>query len=379
VTTEGRPTTVKCLVWDLDETLWRGTLAEGDSVRPTEEARRLVAALDRRGILQSIASKNDHDRAWAVLEEFGLAEYFVLPQIGWGPKSAAVRAIADGLNFDLGTIAFLDDRATERAEVTFHQPRVRCYAAEELPLLSGLPEFNPVHVTADSARRRSMYQAGFRRSAAQEQFAGPDEAFLRTLDLRMSISHADESDLARVEELTLRTSQMNATGVHYSLETLRRLCADPRHDVLMATLEDRFGSHGAIGIMLVERAADVWRLKLLATSCRVVSLGAGAAIINWLIDQAAQADVHLLSDFRRTERNRMLEVAYRFSGFSDEVCEECEAGVAASLLSGSVSGVGDIGDVEGLELLHLAPVRRSPPAAIEIDAPDLGRLVADRP
>ena len=217
------------------------------------------------------------------------------------------------------------------------------------------------------------YQAGFRRSAAQEQFAGPDEDFLRTLGLRMNIVRAHEPDLARVEELTLRTSQMNATGVHYSLETLRRLCADPEHDVLMATLEDTFGTHGAIGILLVERPnAEVWRLKLLATSCRVVSLGAGAAIINWLIDQAAQAGVHLLADFRRTERNRMLEVAYRFSGFTDEACA-CSANVHFA------DDVEIAHDVEGLELLHLAPVRQAPPAVIEISAPDLGRIVADRP
>src|SRR5207244_8508026 len=130
------------------------------------------------------------------------------PQTSWGPKSEAVGAIADGLTFDLRTVAFLDDRATERAEVAFHLPQVRCYPLQDLPRLATLPEFNPGHVTADSARRRTMYQAGFRRTAAKEEFAGSDEDFLRSLDLRMSITRADEPDLARVEELTLRTSQM---------------------------------------------------------------------------------------------------------------------------------------------------------------------------
>lgn len=361
-----RPTTVKCLVWDLDETLWKGTLAEGDSVRPSDEAVQLIQTLDQRGILQSIASKNDHDHAWAVLEEYGLSEYFVLPQISWGPKSAAVSAIADGLNFDVGTIAFLDDRAVERAEVAFHLPRVRCYPVEDLARLADLPEFNPVHVTEDSARRRSMYQAGFQRTAAQQGFDGTSEEFLRTLHLRMNIARADESELARVEELTLRTSQMNATGIHYPLATLRELSADPRHEVLVITLEDRFGSHGAIGILLLERHCEVWHLKLLATSCRVVSLGAGAAIIGWLIDQAARAGVHLLADFRRTERNRMMEIAYRFSGFADEGCE-CAAAVPVAQ------------DVAGLERLHLVADRRPSPAVIEVSAPDLGRTVVARP
>ncbi|WTL16041.1 HAD-IIIC family phosphatase [Streptomyces sp. NBC_01506] len=362
-----QPTMVKCVVWDLDGTLWRGTLAEGDEVRPFERARELVEELDRRGILQSIASKNDYDQAWAALERFGLAEYFVLPQIGWGPKSASVRAIADGLTFDVGTMAFVDDRPTERAEVAYHLPRVRCYdAVEDLPRLAELPEFSPVQVTADSARRRSMYQAGFRRTSAQERFAGSDEDFLRTLDLRMEIQRAGESDLARVEELTLRTSQMNATGVHYSLGTLRELIADPRHEVLMATLEDRFGPHGAIGILLLERHRQVWRLKLLATSCRVVSLGAGATIINWLIDQAARAGVHLLADFRSTPRNRMMEVAYRFSGFTAEVCD------CADTVPGARSP-------EGLVCLHLVPERqRLLDGAVSVSAPDLAQPLAGR-
>jgi methoxymalonate biosynthesis protein len=352
-----RPTVVKCLVWDLDNTLWQGTLAEGDQVCLAEPARQLIITLDGRGILQSVVSKNDHDQAWAKLEELGVAEYFVLPHIGWGPKSHSVRAIADGLTFDYRTVAFLDDQATERAEVAFHLPEVRCYPVEDLQRLAAMPEFNPVHVTADSARRRTMYQSGFQRKAAEADFVGSNEDFLRSLDLTMRISRAGEPDLMRVEELTLRTSQMNATGVHYSHETLRDLCADPRHDVLVATLQDRFGPHGAIGIVLLERHPAVWHLKLLATSCRVVSLGAGAATINWLTDQAARAGVHLLADFRRTQRNRMMEIAYRFSGFTDAACA-CAAAVPAR------------GEPKGLQRLHLTPVRQPPPPAIDVSAPD---------
>lgn len=352
-------TRVKCLVWDLDNTLWQGTLAEGDPVTPHARARRLITTLDERGILQAVASKNDHDEAWQKLTEFHLAEYFVLPHIGWGAKSHAVRAIADDLNFDLRAMAFIDDQAAERAEVAFHLPEVRCYPVEELERLASLPEFNPVHVTADSARRRSMYQAGFRRKAAEEDFTGSNEEFLHSLGLRMTIARADEPDLARVEELTLRTSQMNATGVHYSHEALRELCADPRHEVLVATLEDRFGTHGAIGIILLERHPDVWHLKLLATSCRVVSLGVGAAVIRWLADQAARFGVHLLADFRPTQRNRMMEVAYRFSGFTEAACT-CAGTVSAH------------NGPDGLQRLHLTPERQPPPHVIDISAPDLG-------
>ncbi|MFD5328733.1 HAD-IIIC family phosphatase [Streptomyces sp. NPDC127092] len=349
-------TTVKCLVWDLDNTLWQGTLLEDGEVVLSDEVREVIRTLDERGILQAVASKNDHDHAWERLERLGVAEYFVHPHIGWGAKSASVRNIAEQLNFALRTIAFVDDQPAERAEVAHHLPEVRCYPAEEVLELTGRPEFSPV-TTADSRRRREMYQAGFRREAARQEFPGADEEFLRTLDLVMTIRRAADEDLARVEELTLRTSQMNATGVHYGDAELRALLADPAHEVLVIALRDRFGDHGAVGIVLLERLPGVWHLKLLATSCRVVSFGAGAVILRWLTDRAAAAGVHLAADFRRTDRNRMMEVAYRFAGFTGDACP-CAAAVTGP-------------DRDGIELLHIEPVRQEPPTTMRLDAPDL--------
>ncbi|WP_215550462.1 HAD-IIIC family phosphatase [Amycolatopsis sp. CA-230715] len=350
-------TTVKCLVWDLDNTLWQGTLLEDGDVRLPEAVRELIVTLDSRGILQSVASKNDHDLAWAKLEELGISEYFVLPWIGWGPKSESVRAIADQLRFAHETVAFVDDQPAERAEVNFHLPDVRCYGADEVVALAELPEFSPKAVTVDARRRRRMYQAGLEREAEQSSFTGPAEEFLRSLDLRMWIERATGEQLSRVEELTLRTSQMNATGVHYSDAVLRALIADPDHEVLVASMTDRFGPHGAIGVLLLATHSDVWHLKLLATSCRVVSFGAGAAIINWLIDEAARAAVHLVADFRPTDRNRMMEIAYRFAGLGDESC------ACLGLLPET--------DVNGLQRLHLVADPRAPTATIDLVAPDL--------
>jgi methoxymalonate biosynthesis protein len=203
-----------------------------------------------------------------------------------------------------------------------------------------------------------MYQAGFRRDAERESFNGPDEQFLRSLDLVMAIKRADDEDLSRVEELTLRTSQMNATGVHYSDAALRGLLADPDHEVLTIALTDRFGPHGAVGVMLLEYHPAVWQLKLLATSCRVVSFGAGTVLLNWLIDQAAQAGVHLAADFRRTDRNRMMDIAYRFAGFTDEPCE-------------CLTSLGLGTDRDGIQCLHLTAGRRDAPTTMRVDSPDL--------
>ena len=95
VRNEQRPALVKCVVWDLDNTLWRGTLLEHGEVELFDGVPGVVAELDARGILHAVASRNDHDMAWPVLEELGIAEFFVAADIGWGRKSDSVRRIAD--------------------------------------------------------------------------------------------------------------------------------------------------------------------------------------------------------------------------------------------------------------------------------------------
>ncbi|MFD9368412.1 HAD-IIIC family phosphatase [Streptomyces sp. NPDC060020] len=354
---------VKCLVWDLDNTLWRGTILEDEEVELPEEIRRTVVELDARGILQSVASRNDHDLAWERLEKLGMAEYFVLPQIGWGRKSDSVRTIASQLQFAESVVAFIDDQPTERAEVTHELPAVRTYAAERATELTGLPEFSPAHVTQDAANRRAMYQAGFQREQAEQEHVGSSEEFLKSLDLRLVIEHAGDEHLARVEELTLRTSQMNATGVHYSDADLRALLADPDHDVLVMSLTDRFGGHGAVGVMLLERGRESWRLKLLATSCRVVSFGTGATILRWLMAQAHRAGVHLTADFRATDRNRIMEVAYRFAGFTQQPCPDCGPAAGSDAADGAEAGI---------QRLHLVPTAQDVSTTMRVTAPTLG-------
>lgn len=355
---------VKCLVWDLDNTLWQGTLLEGDQVEVFDAVRAVILKLDARGILHSVASKNDHEIAWDRMKQLGIAEYFVLPEIGWRPKSESVRKIADRLNFAYNTMAFIDDQHVERAEVSFHLPEVRCYPTTQVSILPGLPEFSPFVTTVDSCHRRQMYQASFRRAAERADFTGPDEEFLRSLKLVMRIARATETDLSRVEELTVRTSQMNATGVHYSSPALRDLLADPGHEVLVVTLVDHFGPYGAVGILLLEKypvlekGHGVWHLKLLATSCRVISLGAGSTILNWLIGEASVARVHLVADFRATDRNRIMEVAYRFAGFNEDPCS-CRIRLNQRL------------DYDDIQRLHLVPAKGRVSTTIKVLGPQL--------
>ncbi len=308
---------IKCVVWDLDNTLWRGTLLEGDAQPVSAQTAEIIRELDRRGILQSIASRNDPALALQRLREQGLGEYFLRPQIGWGAKSASVAAIAKHLNIGLDAVAFVDDEPFERAEVASELPAVRCIDAALVPQLLTLPELNPRFLTDDAQRRRQMYLEDEQRASAETSFAGPKEEFLASLGMTFTIAPAREEDLQRAEELTVRTNQLNATGRTYSYEELDQLRVSPRHRLLVASLKDRFGDYGKIGLCLVELGEDAWTLKLMLMSCRVMSRGVGALLLSHVIHEAIGARARLLAEFVPTDRNRMMYVTYKFAGFSE--------------------------------------------------------------
>ncbi|MDQ1159622.1 FkbH-like protein [Sphingomonas sp. SORGH_AS 950] len=306
---------IKCLVWDLDNTLWQGTLLEGGGECLLPEAERVVRNLDRRGILQSVASKNDHAVAWRRLECLGIADYFLHPQISWQSKAKSIAIIAEKLGLGLNTFAFIDDQPAERAEISFMLPEVSVYDAVELPGILTLPEFNPRFVTVDSSNRRSMYQADGARKAAEESFEGARDRFLASLDMRLTVRRASPQDLARAYELTLRTNQLNTGGRTYSIEELETLCASPYHIVLVAELSDRFGSSGTIGLSLIETSGKAWTIQLFIMSCRVLSRGVGSVLLGYVLRFARLRGVTLRADFVPTGRNQPMLVTYKFAGF----------------------------------------------------------------
>ncbi len=308
---------IKCLVWDLDQTLWNGVLLEGDALTLREGVRETIETLDGRGILQSIASRNELGPALEQLKRFGLAGYFLHPQIGWEPKSSGVRAIARNLNIGIDTLAFIDDQVFERDEVVFTEPQVRVYDAAEAAVLPAKPEFTPKVVTEDARRRREMYQADLVRKEEETAFGGASDAFLSTLGMVLTVAPAGADDLARVEELVARTNQLNTTGRVYGAEELAAFRVSPSHRLLVAELTDKHGSYGKIGVVLLECTRDTWTIKLLLMSCRVMSRGVGGALITLLRKEARAAGVRLLADFRATDRNRMMYVTYKFAGFSE--------------------------------------------------------------
>jgi FkbH-like protein len=168
-----------------------------------------------------------------------------------------------------------------------------------------------------------MYLSDIVRNKAEEEFSGPNESFLATLDMVCRIKSAKEEDLQRAEELTVRTHQLNTTGYTYSFDELNGFITSDDHLLLVASLEDKFGTYGTIGLGLVEFDEQFWTVKLLLMSCRVMSRGVGTIMMNYLMGRAKKAGVCLRAEFVPNGRNRMMYITYKFAGFR-EISEEGE-------------------------------------------------------
>ncbi len=310
---------IKCVVWDLDNTLWQGVLSEGDDVQLREGIVEIMKTLDERGILQSIASKNNFDDAYRKLEEFGIAEYFLYPQINWNPKSEGMKKISESLNLGIDSFAFVDDSPFEREEVLSASENIFTIDAADIDKIPDMERMIPKFITEDTKNRRKMYIADSQRKRDEQEFTGDNTEFLKSLDMKLTIAPVTEHDLQRAYELTVRTHQLNSTGYTYSYEELKDFIDSDQHIFRIAQLTDKYGDYGKIGLILVENT-DVLRIKLLLMSCRVMSRGVGSAILIYLARLKEKLNKPLFAEFRTTDRNRIMYITYKMMGF-DEISD----------------------------------------------------------
>jgi FkbH-like protein len=315
--TKSKTQSINCVVWDLDDTVWDGILLQDGNVSLRDGVRETLQELDRRGILNSIASKNDYNVAMEKLETFGLDEYFLYPEINWNSKSISLQNIAKSLNTSLDNLAFINSRLLERQEVSFVYPEVLCIDVADLPGLMDLPCLIPRFVTPESRLRRQMYQKNVQRDKAEAEFPGSKEEFLATLDMVFEIRPAQECDLERAVELAVRTHQHNTTGYIYSCNELDELRRSRNHLLLLAGMNDKYGAYGIIGLALVALGKEVWIVQLLLMSRRVASRGVGSIMMSHVMLRAKEANVRLRAHFVPNGRNRKMYVDCRFGGFRE--------------------------------------------------------------
>lgn len=300
---KGEKKKVKCVVWDLDNTLWDGILVEDglEKLKLKPGMTKILEALDQRGILHSVASKNNQDEAIAALKQFGIAEYFLCPQISWSPKSGAIQQIAKQLNIGIDTLMFVDDSAFELQEVAAVHPEVRTLKATNYIEIPGM-EACQVPVTSESRERRKLYQVEFQRQDVAESFGQDYIAFLRYCDIRLNLRPLVLENLERVHELTQRTNQMNFSGNRYERNVLKQILSNPHLDTYALDVKDRFGNYGVVGFSIIDRRVP--QMTDLMFSCRVQAKRVEHAFLGYVLRKyISETNQDFYANYRKTSRN----------------------------------------------------------------------------
>ncbi len=307
----------KCVVWDLDNTIWDGICLENEKVTVKPEVAAAIKELDSRGILNSIASRGDEDLALSVLEKNLLKDFFLFPQINWQPKSKSILTICSKLNISPDSVAFVDDDEFELQQIIYMLPEVLTIKAGDAEHIAEYPDFSPGEITSEARNRRKFFQAEIMRNESEKKFRSRKD-FLVSCEMKLTIRPITEDDIPRVTELMTRTHQLNTTGIILSKDEIKKihLLERDKKTIIAAELEDRFGKYGIVGAAMIETVEESWKLQYLAISCRVMGRGIEKAILITLVNNALKNSFRTIeAEFFDTGRNKMMRGLYQMSGF----------------------------------------------------------------
>ena len=272
---------VKCVIWDLDNTLWDGVLIEEKNVKPRQEFIELIKNLDSCGIVNSIASKNNQEEVDAKLKELGIADYFVFKKINWDPKSVNISKTIRQMNINPNTIVFVDDNPFERNEVSLAHPSLTCVDPSEIMSFAKCKRFNVV-VTEDSKKRRHTYEMLESMKTEEEAWDGNIDDFLMNCHIKVKLSTPTDDNIMRCYELLQRTNQLNSSGRRLSLEEVKQIVSSNTYDTYVLNSSDKFGDYGIVGFMIVEKQDDGAHITDFVISCRVANKKIEPTIVNYL-------------------------------------------------------------------------------------------------
>jgi FkbH-like protein len=334
----------RCLVLDLDNTLWSGVIGD-DGIEgiiigqgdPTGEAHLSVQhaalSLRDRGIVLAVSSKNQDEIArlpFRAHPEMALREeHFAVFQANWNDKATNIKAIAEELSLGLDAFVLLDDNPTERGLVRRLLPQVAVPELPEDPSLyartlgaSGL--FEAVTFSAEDKNRADFYRDNARRVALQKQ-AGDVDAYLASLEMVISFRPFDDVGRARITQLINKSNQFNLTTRRYTEAEVREIGRDPYCYTLQVHLTDIYGNNGMISVVICRKDCSDWHVDTWLMSCRVLGRRVEQAILRELVGEARHRGINrIIGAYRPTARNKLVEDHYPKLGFS--MMEQCGDG-----------------------------------------------------
>jgi FkbH-like protein len=328
--------TRKCLVLDLDNTLWGGVvgddglagiqIGEGGASGEAFKAFQLyLRQLKDRGVLLAVCSKNDDAIARSAFTDHPdmvlRLDDFVAFKANWAPKSENIRVIAHEIDLPVESFVFVDDNPAEREEVSQALPEVTILDLPDDPAgfvraLDTAHLFEVVSLTSEDLRRTVTYQA---RRQSLDAMAGATNipAYLASLEMTASIRPFEPVSFERIAQLVNKTNQFNLTTPRVVPAEIERLAADPRAITRTVRLRDRFADHGLISVFFGRVDGATLQVDAWLMSCRVLGRGVERLLFNDILAAARERGLtRIVGEYRPTDRNKLVKDHYAGLGFT---------------------------------------------------------------
>ena len=330
--------TKKCIVIDLDNTLWGGIVGEDgfDGIRlgpqppgnAFVEFQKYLKALSQRGIILAINSKNNFDDAMKVIREHPhmilREEDFACMKINWNDKVSNMKSISKELNIGLDSFVFFDDDPVNREFIKESIPEITTPNLPNDPsgyseIIQSLNDFSVFQITDEDKNRGKMYHQQKQRIESQ-QYSTNLTDFLKTLNLEIKIKKCNSFTIPRISQLTMKTNQFNLTTKRYQEDEIKKLSNQDKMLVGCAQIQDKFGDNGITGVFIIEKTtSDEWFLDTFLLSCRVLGREVEKAILYYIINEARKNNVkRLKAKFIPTPKNKPIENLLQDSNFYQE-------------------------------------------------------------
>ena len=327
----------KCIVLDLDNTLWGGVVGEdgfdGIELGHTANGKAFVEfqkellSLWHQGIILAINSKNNFDDAMKVIREHPdmiLKENnFASMQINWNDKAENMKAISNELNIGLSSMVFFDDDKINQARIRQEFPEILTVdvpddSSQFSPLLKNMNDFNVLQRTKEDQNRGKMYAQQRERKTLENSISDLDE-FLKQLEIKVKIKKSDQFLIPRISQLTLKTNQFNLTTKRYQEEDIKEFSNDPNFEVGCAQVLDKFGDNGITGVYILKKNENFWIIDTFLLSCRIMGRGVENAILAEIMKSAKQNGINeIKAKFIPTEKNKPAENFLSEFGFEKQ-------------------------------------------------------------
>ncbi len=332
----------KCLVLDLDNTLWGGVLGEDgkDGIKLSNsypgscflDFQKLIREAARQGVILAVCSKNNESEVWDCFEThpdmvLGKSD-FSSHRINWTDKATNIRDIADELNIGTDSLVLIDDSPQERALVSMSMPEVavpefpgKPYKLREFFLSVFDEHFRIYQLTDEDRNKTGQYKQHAKRVNSGKNFSNLDD-FIRTLDIQILLSSANSFNIPRIAQMTQKTNQFNLTTKRYTEVDVRKFVESGAW-VVCATVKDKFGDSGITAVAIVEIQGDQATFDSFLLSCRIlgrkIEFAIAKRILNELHDRGCRT---IQARYIPTAKNSQTESFFENLGFQVSDCKE---------------------------------------------------------